>query len=160
MPEQTPALFPCTECAHPGGIRVTKQGVLYSHDRPEQCPGSRRPPSETGACSECTHPSTPVTKEGVLQDHNWGVKCPGSGRPPAGGTTPEPSARDRLIWLKPWDWSMHDIAQLIDAYRDEVRREAAETVRGRRLRTVVSYSDERVNRALERAAIKVERGEE
>lgn len=113
----------CTQCTHPGGIRVTKQGRLYSHDRTEPCPGSRQRPTETGACGECTHPLTPVTRQGVLQDHDRGVRCPGSGGPPAEGATPEPTAREQLAWLKPWDWSDDDMSRRIDAYRDEVARE-------------------------------------
>lgn len=111
----------CSECTTPGGIPITKGGALYSHLRVEPCPGSGRAPTETGACSECTHPSLPVVVgQGVLQDHGWSVKCPGSGEPPTEAVVSEPTAREQLAWLKPWDWSEEDITTRLDAYRDEV----------------------------------------
>lgn len=67
--------------------------------------------------------------------------------------------RDELLRLGMLDADDQEFISAADAYRDEVRREAAAIVRGRKVKDPESMSDERVNRVLERAAIKVERGE-
>ena len=75
----TTTVTECPECLKLG-VPVTKRGAIRSHYRIEQCSGSGKAPTETGACAECTHPRTPITDQGVLQNHSRGVKCPGSGR--------------------------------------------------------------------------------
>ncbi|MEU6674799.1 hypothetical protein [Streptomyces sp. NPDC046925] len=76
------------------------------------------------------------------------------------------SARDEILDLVAAILPSEHVAQYtgifgrrLDTYRDQVRREAATTVRRTKLRTELNYDDRRVNRALERAAVKIEEGE-
>lgn len=52
------------------------------------------------------------------------------------------------------------IAAVFDEIRDQVRREDAAIARAAKLREPQGYDDERLNRALERVAVKIERGPE
>ncbi len=73
------------------------------------------------------------------------------------------SARDTLVGIVQ-QWSERIGAAdetpeaLTDAYRDEVRREDAATVRAAKLSEALSYDDGRLNRTLERVAKKIEGG--
>jgi hypothetical protein len=75
---------------------------------------------------------------------------------------PEPSARQRLIWLKPWDWSEEDITQRVDAYRDEVqaktRRDVARFVREAMVSDPAGEAEDHLNDCLARLAHEIEGG--
>ncbi|QES45229.1 hypothetical protein DEJ49_33355 [Streptomyces venezuelae] len=72
------------------------------------------------------------------------------------------SARDTLLdlFLYGGNGTQPEFEEALDARDAEVRAEDAATVRGMKLRTELNYDDRRVNRALERAAVKIEEGEE